>query len=181
MGGQVWGGCTEFILSRRTGRLALLRSRAFLAGAATRPTTETLAPRLRKPCTSDKPGTVALFLKTEQAMSATAPNSGPVPTISHADAWGPFAPGLCDVELVARLRCLAAVLHILTGPRGRDAVAALRSAEAAPMTLPAALVAFGKLEPTDRRRALASYAAINRPAHARTWAETVGKEIADHE
>ena len=78
------------------------------------------------------------------------------------DAWGPFAAGFHQGEHVARLRCLSAIVHLLTGPRGRAVVATLRAAETDANALPVALAEIGRLDALDRRRALASYATIAR-------------------
>ena len=84
--------------------------------------------------------------------------------IASADRWGPFAADIDQGERVARLRCLLAIVHLITGPRGRTVVAALRAAEGDEAALPAALAEIGRLDALDRRRALASYAAITKPA-----------------
>lgn len=49
------------------------------------------------------------------------------PTIPPADRWGPFTDGLDAHERVARCRCLRAVVHLTTGPRGETAARLLRS------------------------------------------------------
>lgn len=83
--------------------------------------------------------------------------------ISAADQWGPFALDLRPSERMARLRCLRAIVHMTCGPRGDDLSDTLRRAEAQTLPPAAALAALNALEPLDRRRVLASYAAINRP------------------
>lgn len=85
----------------------------------------------------------------------------PPPPITPIDAWGPFAAALEPGERRARLRCLRACVRLLCGPRGRGAENALRAAEAVSAPDPDALTALLRLEPCDRRRVLASYAAIS--------------------
>lgn len=97
----------------------------------------------------------------------------PTDDLAPGDRWGPFADGLDPAERRARFRCLISVIHILTGPRGKDAIDALRYAESFNDKSADAMRAFMKLEPVDRRRVWASYAAINRPRDAKTWTETV--------
>ena len=84
--------------------------------------------------------------------------------IAARDAWGPFRPDLAEAERRARLRCLRAVVHLSTGPRGADLADLLRRAESDPSALPAAIDALDRLAGLDRRHVLASYAALNRPA-----------------
>ncbi|MCJ2068387.1 hypothetical protein MKK75_06110 [Methylobacterium sp. J-030] len=84
--------------------------------------------------------------------------------IPAAEAWGPFRPDLDPAERIARLRCLRAVVHLSTGPRGQALTDLLRRAEQDPALLPPALAALSGLDPLDKRRVWASYAALNRPA-----------------
>jgi hypothetical protein len=84
--------------------------------------------------------------------------------IPARDAWGPFRPDLDEAERRARLRCLRAVVHLSTGPRGADLADLLRQAENDPAVIPAAIHALDRLAGLDRRHVLASYAALNRPA-----------------
>lgn len=84
--------------------------------------------------------------------------------IPAADAWGPFARDLDPAERRARLRCLRAVVHLSTGPRGAELAEHLRHAERDPAALPLALAALNRLAGLNRRHVLASYAALNRPA-----------------
>lgn len=99
--------------------------------------------------------------------------------LDPADRWGPFADGLDPAERRARFRCLISVIHLLTGPRGKPAIEALRFAEATNSASADTMRAFMKLEPLDRRRVWASYAAINRPRDARTWADANPKGLSD--
>lgn len=83
--------------------------------------------------------------------------------IPAADQWGPFALDLRPSERIARLRCLRAVVHLTCGPRGDDLSDRLRRAEMLSVSSESVLASLNALEPLDRRRVLASYAAINRP------------------
>ena len=84
--------------------------------------------------------------------------------IPAAEAWGPFRPDLDPAERKARLRCLRAIVHLSTGPRGQALTDLLRRAEQDAALLPSALAALTALDPLDKRRVWASYAALNRPA-----------------
>lgn len=86
--------------------------------------------------------------------------------IPAADRWGPFSAGLDPAERVARCRGLAAVIHLIAGPRGAEAVRLLRSAETNPATLSAAAAAINALPTIDKRHVWASYAALSRPNRA---------------
>ena len=85
------------------------------------------------------------------------------PTIPSVDRWGPFADDLDGAERTGRLRTLRAVVHLLIGPRGAGLAQLLRDDERDPIRLPDALKGLNALAPLDRRRVLASYAAITRP------------------
>lgn len=84
--------------------------------------------------------------------------------IATRDAWGPFRLDLDEAERRARLRCLRAIVHLSTGPRGAHLAALLHKAERDPAALEPALHALDCLAGLDRRHVLASYAALNRPA-----------------
>ena len=84
--------------------------------------------------------------------------------IPAVDRWGPFRHDLDPAERVARLRCLHAVVHLTTGPRGAHLVALLHQAERDLAALEPALHALNHLAGLDRRHVLASYAALNRPS-----------------
>lgn len=88
----------------------------------------------------------------------------PTILIPSADRWGPFADSLDLAERRARLRALRSVVHLLIGPRAGQLRALLKEAESDAALLPAALKALDALTPLDRRRVLASYAAIERPS-----------------
>ncbi|SOR30302.1 conserved protein of unknown function [Methylorubrum extorquens] len=88
----------------------------------------------------------------------------PSTLIPSADRWGPFAEGLDPAERCARLRTLRSIVHLLIGPRAGQLRALLKEAESDAAVLPAALKALDALAPLDRRRVLASYAAIERPS-----------------
>ncbi len=76
------------------------------------------------------------------------------------DRWGPFADGISQAERVARLRCLRTIAHLLLGPRGMPLKAALLRAETGEVALDHAHAAIDALPSLDRRRVLASYAAM---------------------
>lgn len=84
--------------------------------------------------------------------------------IPASEAWGPFRPDLDEAERRARLRCLRAVVHLSTGPRGTNLANLLRRAESDSTALPATIDALDRLAGLDRRHVLASYADLNRPA-----------------
>jgi hypothetical protein len=83
--------------------------------------------------------------------------------IPAADAWGPFRADIDAAERKARLRCLRAVVHLSTGPRGQALADLLRRAEQDLALLVPALAALSNLDPLDKRRVWASYATLNRP------------------
>ncbi|MCJ2033800.1 hypothetical protein MKK54_06195, partial [Methylobacterium sp. J-068] len=78
--------------------------------------------------------------------------------IPPADQWAPFTDGLDDPERVARCRCLRAVVHLTTGPRGEPATRLLHAAERDPDALPEAARALNALDACDKRHVWASYA-----------------------
>ncbi|MCJ2063254.1 hypothetical protein MKK63_11085 [Methylobacterium sp. J-088] len=80
------------------------------------------------------------------------------------EAWGPFRPDIDPAERKARLRCLRAVVHLSTGPRGQALADLLLRAERDPGLLPSALTALSGLDALDKRRIWASYLALNRTA-----------------
>lgn len=84
--------------------------------------------------------------------------------IPAADTWGPFRPDLDPAERRALLRCLRAVVHLSTGPRGQALAELLLSAETDVALLEPALSALADLDQLDKRRVWASYATLNRPA-----------------
>ena len=81
--------------------------------------------------------------------------------IPRRDWWGPFRPDLEAPERLARLRSLRVVARLLLGPRGVDLEKHLRDAETDRPALLRALDALDRLAPLDRRRVLASYAALD--------------------
>lgn len=81
-------------------------------------------------------------------------------TIPTRDQWGPFRPDIEPPERLARLRSLRVVVHLLVGPRGVELEKHLRDAETDRPALLRALDALDRLAPLDRRRVLASYAAV---------------------
>lgn len=84
--------------------------------------------------------------------------------IPAAEAWGPFRGDLDQGERKARLRCLRAVVHLSTGPRGQALAELLLRAERDDALLPSALAALAGLDALDKRRVWASYLALNRTA-----------------
>jgi DNA-binding NarL/FixJ family response regulator len=74
--------------------------------------------------------------------------------ISGADAWGPFRPDIDPAERMASLRCLRAVVHLSTSPRGQALTDLMRRAEQDPALLPPALAALNKPDhrPVAERR-----------------------------
>ncbi|SFV14533.1 hypothetical protein SAMN02799631_05895 [Methylobacterium sp. 174MFSha1.1] len=81
----------------------------------------------------------------------------------HLDKWGPFSPALEPAERIARCRGLEAVVHLITGPDGNEAVRLLRTAERDPAALPAAARAINALPSMTKRHIWASYAAVTKP------------------
>lgn len=84
--------------------------------------------------------------------------------IPVADRWGPFTPDLDAPERIARCRCLRAVVHLTTGPRGETATRLLQVAERDPAALTDAARALNAMAPIDKRQVWASYAALSRSA-----------------
>lgn len=81
-----------------------------------------------------------------------------------ARAFGPWAAGLDPAERLARLRSLRAITRAYLGPRGAQLADCLLRAETNEAALVPALDALDQLASLDRRRVLASYAALSRPA-----------------
>lgn len=88
--------------------------------------------------------------------------------IAPADRWGPFTPDLDQPERVARCRCLRAVVHLTTGPRGETATRLLQAAEHDPAALPDAARALNAMAPIDKRQVWASYAKLAAPIRQET-------------
>lgn len=84
--------------------------------------------------------------------------------IPVADRWGPFTPELDEPERIARCRCLSAVVHLTTGPRGETATRLLQAAERDPAALSDAAHALNAMDATDKRHVWASYARLSRTA-----------------
>ena len=80
------------------------------------------------------------------------------------DTWGPFRLDVDEAERLACLRSLRALARVLAGPRTVELCRALAAAETNPDALEPAREALRALEPVDRRRILATYAALLRPA-----------------
>lgn len=81
--------------------------------------------------------------------------------IPTADRWGPFTPDLDEPERIARCRCLRAVVHLTTSPRGEAASRLLQNAERDPIALGAAARALNAMDATDKRHVWASYARLS--------------------
>ena len=82
--------------------------------------------------------------------------------LKPADRFGPWADGLSHAERIARLRCLRAIVHMTCGSRGEAFSTCLQQAESDPAALVASVDELARLEPLDRRRVLATYAALHR-------------------
>ncbi|KQP67660.1 hypothetical protein ASF41_21570 [Methylobacterium sp. Leaf111] len=80
--------------------------------------------------------------------------------IPTADRWGPFTPDLDPPERITRCRCLRAVVHLTTGPRGDTATRLLYAADRDPAALPEAARALNAMAPIDKRQVWASYARL---------------------
>lgn len=84
--------------------------------------------------------------------------------MTNMDRWGPFSAGITDCERTARLRSLRAIVRLLLGPRGDVLATAVQCAEEGAVSLDALHRALSRLPSLDRRRVLASYAAVTKPA-----------------
>lgn len=84
--------------------------------------------------------------------------------MTEIDRWGPFSPGITDCERIARLRSLRAIVRLLLGPRGDVLARAVQCAEDGAVSLDALHRALSRLPSLDRRKVLASYAALTKPA-----------------
>lgn len=80
--------------------------------------------------------------------------------ICPSDRFGPWAPDLDRAEYVARCRSMRGLARLLAGDRAGSLCDALKTAEDDKGLLVAALVALDALASLDRRRILASYAAL---------------------
>lgn len=79
------------------------------------------------------------------------------------DRWGPFASGIDTAELRARLRALRTIVHLRLGERGAALARLLHGAETDVSILDRAVELLNRLPSLDRRRVLASYAALASP------------------
>ncbi|MCJ2065745.1 hypothetical protein MKK63_24015 [Methylobacterium sp. J-088] len=84
--------------------------------------------------------------------------------IAPANQFGPWSLGIDAAEQRARLRALRQTARLLVGPRAADLCRLLAQAETDPAALEPACRALDALASTDRRRVLASYAALARAA-----------------
>lgn len=83
--------------------------------------------------------------------------------MTSTDEWGPFDPAIDDCERRARLRSLRAIARMHLGPRGDVLDRALRCAETGAVSTEALHDVLTRLPSLDRRKVLASYAALTRP------------------
>ena len=95
--------------------------------------------------------------------------------------FGPWAPGLDQAELRARLRSFRAIARLTAGPRATVLVDLLAKAEQDPAALVPAADALDRLEPVDRRRILASYAALGTRAQARPGLRVTPLHMVQHD
>lgn len=80
--------------------------------------------------------------------------------IATANRYGPWASDLDPAERRARLRSMQAITRLCCGARGQVLADWLRRAETDEAALEPALDALDHLAPLDRRRILASFAAV---------------------
>ena len=107
------------------------------------------------------------FLRDHKAFQESVPplaGGTNLSSITPADRFGPWSDAIDAAERRARLRCLRAIVHLFLGPRGEPLTCELRRAESNDQALEYALAALNGLAALDRRRVLASYAALHRPA-----------------
>ncbi|TGD94905.1 hypothetical protein [Methylobacterium nonmethylotrophicum] len=83
--------------------------------------------------------------------------------LPSSDRFGPWADGLSTAERQARLRCMRGLVHLIAGPRGQRLADTLARAEVDEDALRQSVDELGRLTPVDRRRVLASFAALHRP------------------
>ena len=82
--------------------------------------------------------------------------------IPTTDQWGPFAKGIDPAERLARCRCLRAVVHLTTSPRGETATRLLQVAEWDPTAFSDAARAFNAMDAPDKRHVWANYARLSK-------------------
>lgn len=80
--------------------------------------------------------------------------------------YGLWPAGTDPAERTARLRCLRALVRVYAGPLGERLEHELAASEADPSRLAGALDLLDRLPAVPRRKALASFAALHRPAPA---------------
>jgi hypothetical protein len=87
--------------------------------------------------------------------------------VSERVLFGPFIPGIVDVERIAELRSLAALCAVFCGS-SHPLVAALRQAEADDAAAAQALELLNHIPSLTRRRLLSTFGAITWPAKPRS-------------
>ena len=87
--------------------------------------------------------------------------------IAPGDRWGPFRPDLDEAERRACLRGLRTTARLLAGQRAASLCQLLAEAEIDLAALEPACRALNALAAIDRRRILASYAALTATARPR--------------
>ena len=88
--------------------------------------------------------------------------------LAPADRFGPWADNLPTAERRARLRAMRMAAHLHAGPRASTLCQHLAAAEFDPGAMVPALDSLDSLTPVDRRRILASYAALHQPPQGGT-------------
>lgn len=96
-------------------------------------------------------------------------------------SYGPWAPGLDQAELRARLRSLRAIARIVAGPRADSLGTLLLQAERDATALEPAADALDRLAPLDRRSILGSYAALGSRPLARPGPRATPRQIIKHD
>lgn len=86
--------------------------------------------------------------------------------MTNRPTFGPWRPGIDDAERRARCRSMRAVAGLIAGPRADPLVGFLLAAETDDDALELAADALEDLDPLDRRKILASYAARAAPPPA---------------
>jgi hypothetical protein len=80
--------------------------------------------------------------------------------------FGPFVPGVVDVERIAELRSLAALVAVFTGS-ANPLVAVLRQAETDPEAAAQAQELLDRVPSLTRRRLLSTFGSVTWPAKPR--------------
>lgn len=96
--------------------------------------------------------------------AAAVAGCGPAPDPGRD--FGLWSTATPPAERLARLRCLRGLVRVFAGPMGERVQDELAAAEADPSRLAGALDMLDRLPAIPRRKALASFAALHRPAAA---------------